>query len=462
MRWGVRIVVATALLSLTACGGGDKLPSPPADLGGGATLNMSIVKNAFSLPAAGLSQDDRVNFEVGDSFFTKNWVTAPASTEARDGLGPIMNAQACSSCHTFDGRGAPPKDNDDTAALGLLLRLSVPGVAADGGPVPEPTYGGQLQDRSVIGVPAEGRMGISWHYTEGKFKDGTKYELRKPSFKPTDLAFGPLSPDVLISPRLAPQVIGGGLLESIPDSSLRAAADPEDKNNDGISGRVNVVPKTRGSGTTIGRFGWKANVADLEGQITGAFNGDIGITSTVHPDQPCGATQSACLAAPNGGTPELEDSTLGRIVFYNRVLAVPEMRAAKNSNVRKGAAQFGKLGCGSCHTATQRTKAAPVALLANQTFHPYTDLLLHDMGAGLADGRPDYLASGTEWRTAPLWGIGLIDDVNGRRFLLHDGRARTIDEAILWHGGEAAKAQRAFLALSKKQRAELLAFLEAL
>lgn len=452
------------LLVAAACSSADTKPEPqvlnPA-LGGDATRD-GVTRNAFSLPAGELTTAERQDFEVGDSFFTQNWVTSPASTKGRDGLGPTFNAQSCSACHTLDGRGAPPQGPDDTATLGLLLRLSVPGTAPDGGPVPEPTYGGQLQDRAIPGVAPEGRMSVTWTTETGTFDDGTPYELRRPEISIEDLAFGPLADDVLISPRLAPQVIGVGLLEAIPADDLRAAADPDDADGDGISGRVNLVPDPRTGDEIVGRFGWKANVGTVEGQIAGAFAGDIGITTSLSPTENCGPGQAECLAAPNGGAPEVEDDTLGRVVFYNRILAVPAMRDFETDDVRAGADAFAQLGCASCHTTAQKTGPSDIPVLANQTIQPYTDLLLHDMGPGLADGRPDYLATGSEWRTPPLWGLGLVPVVNGARFLLHDGRARTFDEAILWHGGEGQAVADSFRALDADTRAELIAFLESL
>ncbi len=252
-----------------------------------------------------------------------------------------------------------------------------------------------------------------------------------------------------------------------PDAALEAAADPDDTDGDGISGRPNMVWDERAQALAIGRFGWKANVITVEQQVAGAFNGDIGITSSLNPNDDCTSTQVDCRDAPSGagpetGEPELTDSRLGSVTFYNRTLSVPAMRDTNDNAVRAGSELFDDFGCASCHTPTHQTGPSDVATLADQTIHPYTDLLLHDMGPGLADGRPDFAASGDEWRTPPLWGLGLIDDVNGHRFLLHDGRARTIEEAVLWHGGEGEAAREAFRLASADDRASLVAFLEAL
>ena len=410
-----------------------------------------------------MTREQRRAFEVGDSFFTQNWVIAPASTEGRDGLGPTFNAIACSSCHTNDGRGAPPDPTGAQDPLGLLLRLSVPGEdPKTGAPLPDPNYGGQLQDRSILEVPAEGEIKLSYQPVTGTYADGASYELRDPIYEIINLAFGKLADNVQVSPRLAPQVIGAGLIESIPEEVILEYADPDDADQDGISGRPNYVWDARAEQPALGRFGWKANVPTVEQQVAGAFHGDIGITSELHPQENCPASQTKCQEAPTGGSPELTDSRLASVTFYNRTLAVPAMRDSDDPDVVAGYNIFGDIGCGSCHRNNLTTGITEVEPLSEQTIHPYSDFLLHDMGEALADGRRDFEATGSEWRTPPLWGLGLLDDVNGHRFLLHDGRARTIEEAILWHGGEAEGAKERFRKLSQAEREQLLAFLEAL
>lgn len=426
---------------------------------GGETTAYATNVNAFSLSARNLTNEERRTFEVGDSFFTQNWVTAPASTTARDGLGPTFNAQACSSCHTHDGRAEPP-GGPDNPELGLLFRLSV--LRADGALETDPNYGDQLQDRAVIGVAPEGRFEIEYAEVHGTYADGTPYTLLKPSYSFHDLAFGPMAKGLLISPRIAPIVIGQGLLEAISESDIRALADPDDADGDGISGRVNEVWDVRSGRTAMGRFGWKANVPTVEQQVAGAFHGDIGITSSLFPEGNCPVAQVGCLDAPNGGTPELNEDRLFKVTFYTRTLAVPAMRNVEDGEVRLGARQFLKAGCGKCHTPSFVTGEHEIPALSNQKIYPYTDLLLHDMGEGLADGRPDFLATGREWRTPPLWGIGLVDEVNGHTRFLHDGRARSLAEAILWHDGEAEASREAFREMSAKARAALLRFLESI
>ena len=429
---------------------------------GGDTTIATTNRNSFALAAANLNNQERRIFEVGDSFFTQNWVTAPASTEARDGLGPTFNAQSCSSCHTLDGRAQPPADNDDPER-GLLFRLSIPGVdPVTGGPLPDPVYGGQLQDRGILTVSPEGRFLINYWEMPGAYEDGTPYTLLQPDYSFAELAFGPTHPELLISPRIAPAVFGGGLLEAIPESAILALADPDDSDGDGISGRANMVWSVRDEETRLGRFGWKANVPTLEQQIAGAFHGDIGITSPLFPEENCPAGQTDCQGALNGGIPELPQDRLDKITFYNQTLAVPAMRDVDDPQVRQGARLFLKAGCAACHTPIHSTGQHPVPAVSGQVIFPYTDMLLHDMGEGLADGRPDFLADGREWRTPPLWGIGLIENVNNHTRLLHDGRARNIAEAILWHDGEGLAAREEFRKMSREEREALLRFLESL
>ena len=428
---------------------------------GGGTTAFTTNRNAFSLSARNLTNLERRTFEVGDSFFNQNWVTAPASTDARDGLGPTFNAQSCSSCHTHDGRAEPPKDNDDPER-GLLFRLSIPGTDATGAPLDDPSYGGQLQDRSILKAPAEGRFNITWREISGSYDDGEKFTLLQPEYSFSELAFGDLHPEIMVSPRIAPAVFGAGLLEAIPESDILAKADPDDEDGDGVSGRANVVWDVKEQRARLGRFGWKANVPTVEQQVAGAFLGDVGITSSLFPDENCPAGQDECAAAPNGGSPEIPDFRLDMVTFYNRTLAVPAMRDVDDPQVRQGAVLFLKAGCNTCHTPKHTTGETDIEALSNQEIFPYTDLLLHDMGDGLADGRPDFLANGREWRTPPLWGIGLVDNVNRHTRFLHDGRARNLAEAILWHGGEGTAAKEAFRNYSREEREALLRFLNSL
>ena len=455
------LLPAVLLLVVVACGSGDEIDLTTVyDVRlGGDTTAFTRNRSAFELSARNLDNDLRTAFEVGDSFFTQNWVIAPASTQARDGLGPTHNAISCSSCHALDGRAKPP-DHPGDPERGLLLRLSIPGPD---GPIDEPTYGGQLQDRSILGVPAEGQIVISYKEVQGQYPDGTQYSLRQPTYSIADLAFGPMHAQVQVSPRIAPAIIGMGLLEAIPEANILGLADPDDANGDGISGRPNYVSDVKKGSSTLGRFGWKANQPTLEQQAAGAFLGDIGITSSIFPEENCPASQEACQEAPNGGTPEVVERRLDRVTTYVQTLAVPAMRDPEDETVQQGARLFVQSQCSLCHTTRHETgDDHPLAPLRNQVIFPYTDLLLHDMGPGLADNRPDGQATGSEWRTPPLWGIGLVDTVNGHTMFLHDGRARNVEEAILWHGGEAEESRQSFMVLTADERDALLRFLESL
>ena len=447
------------LLIAVSCGDGGPTAEERAASGGDATI-VDSSGNAFSFPIPSLSSDERRAFFVGNSFFNDNWVTAPSSTDGRDGLGPLFNAQSCSSCHFRDGRGQPPSSADDPVR-GLLMRLSIPGENPDRSPVPDPIYGDQIQDRSILGIEPEGSIAVEYHDFEVVTRDGST-TLPLPRYAITQLAYGPLSPDLMMSPRIAPQLPGVGLLEVVPEGDIMALADADDSTGDGISGRPNLVWDFLANEIRLGRFGWKANVPTLFQQNASAFLGDIGVTSSLFSNTNCTIVEIDCLEAPNGGTPEVDDLKVDRVTFYTRTLAVPARRNVDDPMVTAGEDLFAEIGCTACHVASLTTGSSDVPELSNQLIHAYTDLLLHDMGPGLADGRPDFEASGQEWRTPPLWGIGLIETVNGHTRLLHDGRARTIEEAILWHAGEAEAARTGFTSLTSDQVDALLAFLESL
>ena len=393
--------------------------------------------------------------------FGRGAVVFDAHLTPGEGLGPTFNEDSCLGCHV-DEADHNPADPDEPGP-GLLLRLSVPGSTATGGPVMEPTYGLQLQTSAVRGAKPEGRLEVTWEAVAGRYPDGRRFELRRPVIRVRDLAAGPLAPATMRSLRVAPPMIGLGFLEAVAETKVRAAADPEDRDGDGISGRVNVVWDGLAQAPALGRFGWKAGQPSVRLQSAGALHDDMGVTSPDVAD-PC-ANQGALCAVPTGvpaPAPEMSAEDLADQVFYNRTIAVPIARGVRRPAVVRGARRFEELGCASCHTTTQRSGPDEVRGLADQTFHPFTDLLLHDMGPGLADGRPEFDATGSEWRTPPLWGLGRRAEVTGSRTLLHDGRARSAEEAILWHGGEATAARKAFIALSKRERADLLAFLAAL
>ncbi len=435
---------------------------PPEAFSGGTTTVFHEGREAFSLPLANASRDTRRRFVVGNSFFNENWIIAPASAAARDGLGPLFHARSCSACHTKDGRGAPPAQGE--TMTGLVLRLSVPGATAHGGPLPDPTYGNQLAVRALPGSLPEAEVPLRWISATHTLPNGEIVVLRRPEIGPIRWHHGPPAPGLLVSPRLAPPVFGNGLLEAISEATLRALTDPDDANADGISGRLNEVWSTEFQRTMPGRFGWKANQPTLRQQTADAFLADIGITTSLHPQESLTLPQQRQLGAlPHGGTPELSDHLLDRVVTYLQALAAPARRRLDDAMVRAGEKRFAQVNCTACHVPELKTGPDhPLGELRDQTIRPYTDLLLHDMGEALADHRPDFLATGSEWRTPPLWGLGLTEQVNGNRFFMHDGRARTLTESILHHGGEAEASRKAFENLTAAGRAELIAFLESL
>jgi len=471
-RSSIRAVCVIIAVTI-ACGAyaSDRRP------GGAATSFKPNNSSAFSHPSANMSFERQLDFKVGDGIFRKLWVSAPSSTKSSDGLGPLYNARSCQSCHLKDGRGRPPAAGEE--AVSLFLRLSIPPQdkaqrdlldRLQGSAIPEPTYGLQLQTFSVQGLHAEGRMEVRYEDLPVRLADGEEVVLRKPSYRITGLNYGPLHPQTMLSPRVAPPMIGLGLLEMIPEADIMALADPEDLNGDGIAGKANAVWSAEHNRPMLGRFGWKAGIATIADQTASAFAADLGLSSYLAPAASrgeCTPTQTACLAAPVGDDPaekvEVPRRMFDLVVFYARNLAVPARRDADHPAVQRGERLFADAGCGHCHRpsfVTGQDAAKPEQ--SGQEIWPYTDLLLHDMGEGLADGRPEGLANGRQWRTAPLWGVGLTEIVSGHDFLLHDGRARGVLEAILWHDGEAEPAKRKVMQMSRQERDDLLAFINSL
>jgi len=445
--------------------------------GGAATTRADVNGDAFSHFSANITFEEEATFKLGNALFTKLWVSSPSSTQASDGLGPLFNARACQSCHLKDGRGHPPEGETDSTSM--FLRLARPArteqereAIADFRKLnfPDAVYGEQLQDLAVPGLKSEGRMKISYTATPVTLAGGEVVKLRKPSYSVTDLGYGPIEGDVTLSPRVAPPMIGMGLIQAIHESDILAKADPDDKDGDGISGKPSMVRDHKTGELKLGRFGFKAQNASIRDQSSSAFAGDMGIST---PDDPfdhgdCTKAEAECLAMPTGvqqrlGPVEAPDPVLPLVTFYSENLAVPARREIGDKVVLKGKELFYKAGCTDCHTPKFVTRRDPGNKAhAFQLIWPYSDFLLHDMGEGLADGQQVGVATGTEWRTQPLWGIGLTKTVNGHTFFLHDGRARNLTEAILWHGGEAQKARDAFAALSKQDREALTKFLESL
>lgn len=446
-------------------------------MSGGAATSLKLVnRDAFSNFSANLSFAEEEKFKLGNALFRKLWAASPSSTLASDGLGPLFNARGCQSCHLKDGRGHPPEG--DAAAVSMFLRLSVPPrteaehaalASRDLMAIPDPVYGGQLQNFANPGIASEGRMEITYTEEELTLGDGTIVSLRVPSYALADPGYGPPDPELMISPRVAPQMIGLGLLEAVPQEDIVMLADPDDADGDGISGKPSWVKDANGN-LVLGRFGWKASMPTIRAQSAGAFSGDIGISTPEHPapSGDCTDAQTACMNAPNGVQPDLgaeeaPEEVIALVTFYSQNLAVPARRDVDSPQVLAGKEVFYDLGCTSCHTpkfVTSRDAEGDAQKF--QLIWPYSDMLLHDMGEELADHRPVGDADGFEWRTAPLWGIGLTETVSGHTLFLHDGRARNLTEAILWHGGEAQPARDGFAGLDKKDREVLIAFLNSL
>ena len=416
---------------------------------------------------------------LGRSFFRSPWVQAPASTSARDGLGPLFNARACATCHPDGGRGAAPSGSGE-AAPALILKLSLAPPYGGHDAIPAPGYGSELQRYAVhptagagtrpmaLGAyPGEGRLVVRYREHRGRYGDGTEYHLRVPEYRIEAPVFGPLPAALRTSARLAPALLGLGLLEAIPEDAIVARADPDDRDGDGISGRANRVQDRRTGKLRLGRFGHKATQPNLEQQVAAAFRDDLGVTSVLYPEESCTTKQEACLAAASGADPregvELTQHLLTAVTTLVRVQGVPERRALQDPEARRGEATFHRFGCAGCHVPQHLTdEDAAFPELANQTIAPYTDLLLHDLGPALADQHPEGEAAGSEWRTAPLWGLSAETRAIAARGYLHDGRARDLAEAILWHGGEAETAREAFRLAPALRRQSLLRFLGSL
>ena len=399
--------------------------------------------NSLIAPARHLDADGQLAFYGGFSFFRSPWVAPPASTTARDGLGPLFNSHSCAGCHRNGGRGRSLLD--DPHSLATVVRLSVRG---DGGDLaPHPRYGSQFQTQATYAGGAEARIAMQSIPVAGS--------LRKPALT-VEAADGiGHGEGWLLSARVAPPLMGLGLLERIAEERLLALADADDADGDGISGRPHWRPGT--AGRRLGRFGWKALHPSVAAQTGAAFRDDLGVTNPLFPGSPCGALQTRCQRQPDGNDRQegVEIPTqLFDLVVHFVAHIPPPPAGALTAAVREGRRAFGRIGCAACHVPSHETAAGRI--------WPYTDLLLHDMGEGLADHRPEGDATGREWRTPPLWGIGTMAKVAGHRTLLHDGRARDADEAIRWHGGEAAPARRRYVGLSVPQRKALLAFLNAI
>jgi len=468
----------------------------PQEIKQGGDTGVTVTSaESYSKPSSNLTASRKGDFFIGNAFFSQPWVIAPASTDSRDGLGGLFNVAACQSCHVKDGRGHAPMNTEDDADS-LLIRLAMPATTDEQRQqlqssliekVAHPVYGGQLQDRGIQGVPAEARIAVQWTDKPVTFADGYTETLRAPTFNLTKPGYGAFDDELMVSPRIALPMIGLGLLEQIPDEDIKKQAVSNNKNADknanSIRGKFNWVMDPQTGKHALGRFGWKAGQTKLITQNQSAFSEDMGLTSNIRPHESCMPAQTACMNATTGadeqgnGKPpvEVNDEIAKFVEFYTRNLAVPNRRNADDAMVLAGKKRFYDMGCQSCHTPRYQLPKTNDDHIEQhgQVIYPYTDLLLHDMGDDLADrtiagklppkdAQVEFLANSYEWRTPALWGIGLAQTVDPQATFLHDGRARTLMEAVLWHGGEAAKQQQKVLKLDKQGRAELNAFLKSL
>ncbi|MBP7274283.1 MAG: hypothetical protein KA974_10595 [Saprospiraceae bacterium] len=425
------------------------------NLGGTTSISGTYIQ-IFQQPAANLNAAELDFHRAADKAFGDRFVSA--TNFINGGLGPIFNQNSCENCHTSNGRSAFPASNNELR--GLLMRVSIDGTNSHGEPLSVPNFGGQLQTKAIFGQQPE--VTLTWQEVEEikHFIDGEAITLSKPAFSIMS-SYLPIPNNMMMSPRIAPPVIGLGLLEAIPESDILALADPNDNNADGISGKPNYVWNYIQQVFDLGRFGWKAGQPNLLQQTAGAYKEDMGVTNPLFSVENCyGQSQLDTLQ----DEPEIDDLTLKAATFYTQSLAVPQRRNTTNITVAAGKKIFFDIQCQSCHHPKFVTGTHPeYSFLNNQTIFPYTDLLLHDMGEGLADNRPEFVASGNEWRTPPLWGLGLTKIVGGQQAnYLHDGRAKTLEEAIMWHGGEAENSKERFRKLSKTERNALIKFLESL
>ena len=443
------------LISAIGCGGGGGgdgggpstgvVTAADLTLAGGDTTSSNRTTSALENPAANLSSEEDALHAVGDGAFEAGFV---ASGPVNAGLGSLFNNRSCAGCHVGNGRGQPTFGGPGTESQAVLRVSSSSGAEEfPGGPKAVPTYGTQLQDHALFGVTPEAKVTLSWQSINGSYPDGTGYQLRTPNVSVSWLKGNPSS--IERSLRTAPAVFGAGLLEAVPEAALLALADPDDSNGDGISGRANYVWDVQSQSAALGRFGRKANTSTLLQQTAAAYAGDIGVGNFLFPVE--------------GAADEVDSATVNATTFYTQTLAVPRAVTSSSPDAVAGFEIFNTIGCESCHKSRLRTGSSPIAALSNQTIHPFTDLLVHDMGPGLADNRGDFLASGAEWRTPPLWGIGVTATILSQtQNYLHDGRGRSLEEAILWHGGEAEAASTNFKNLVAADRSKLIAFLRSL
>ncbi|XPV69332.1 MAG: di-heme oxidoredictase family protein [Halarcobacter sp.] len=419
-----------------------------------ATSNITLADSK------NLSDEEYDKYILGRSFFTIPWVEAPSATTARDGLGPLFNANTCNSCHPKTTRGILYNKNG-TLSRTIIAKLSIPSnnskehkdLIYKNGLVTEPTYGGQIAINAVHGVKFEGRPEIHYEEININFPDGEVETLLKPKYSIENLQYGDLHKDTILTFRLAPSLYGVGFLNDIKEEDILANTDEFDKDNDGISGKANFVYSPFTKKYELGRFSWKANLVNLKHQTANAAINDMGLTTTIYQKDTCTKEQIACNNSPKGRDAiDLPDNRLEAVVYFLEKQKLHKVN--KTKEFKEGLKLFKQIGCVKCHVDTFITKSG-------KKIAPFTDMLLHDMGEGLSDGRSEFKATESEWRTPALWGLSLNEKVTGKKpRLLHDGRARSVQEAILWHDGEAKNIKENYMKLEKKDRDFILKFLE--
>lgn len=414
-------------------------------------------QNGLSTIVDNLNDEEQDLAILGKSFFRIPWVEAPSATTARDGLGPLFNANTCTSCHPNNAYTNVFTQNGEVNRA-MVVRLSIPSnnslehksFELTSGFVPDPMYGSQLSINGTKDVPYEGQLKISYSSKMIEYADGTKVKLHVPHYELTNLNYKELHKDIRVSVRKAPALVGLGIIEQINEKEILANVDPDDKNNDGIRGVANFVYSIKDKKMVLGKYTYKASAPTLKQQIASAFHNDMSLTTTYFPFENCTSAQKECLNAKKARDAiDVPDLRLDAIDFYLKNLKVPVVEE-KNE---RGKALFLQIGCASCHAPSMKLKDGTTA-------HVYSDFLLHDMGEELSDGRSEFNAKATMWRTTPLWGINTYKyAVGGQVEYLHDGRAKSLEEAILWHGGEALKTKETFMQLTKQQRDDLIEYL---
>lgn len=435
-----------------------------------------VFAGPYSTPFSDIELEEKFDFKIGENVFQKFWVPSPSSTTASDGLGPLFNTRSCNSCHINNGRGHAPEEGVNGGSIpSFLIRFGKTYEHQDAiadfiyPNIGDKHYGAQLQGHSVQGINPEGDFYLTYETHIETLADGSTVELRKPILHWRTLHYGPLEESTGFTPLVTPALVGMGLLDNIPTESIIANADPDDNDKDGISGRVSWI-LTNTNKKVLGRFGYKASTPSASAQNQLAFNTDMGLSTPKNPapSGDCTPLQIECIKSPNGNSSHLDnlevDKQQARLVdLFVSLSAPPAIRNLREPDFLAGKKVFDNAGCASCHIPKMQTsKHSAFSALNDRTFYPFTDMLLHDMGPDLASGFPVFSATPNEWRTAPLWGIGLSEKVSGRVGFLHDGRARNIEEAILWHGGEAKKSQQFYKQLDKEYRKKLIYFLESL